>query len=243
MREPDSRVSAGLGADLSFLSNPAHRQIIQEVLEEAQGDDEVVGVLLMGSVARGDAGPGSDLDLMFMLAAGRGRPFRSTMCRDTLVEIHHANLEQASGKLRRNPMWVYGYLDGRILYDREGLLSQLVAYARHVRETYTVEKEELDGIIYWLSSARLKMIAAREVGDHLKASFVASTTSWKIVEGLWAVNGKPVPPAGSIWAHLNDLHSTPQDFPPKFGELFVGDSAHRVDRAIGLIDWIVSRAD
>ena len=229
-----------MSADLSFVSSPVHRRIIREILNEVERDDEVLGALIMGSVARGDATSQSDLDLMLLMESGCGREFESCMRRDILVEFHRPDFEQAKKKLETNPMWVYGYLDGRVLYDVEGMMGGLVSLAHDRYQGYEVRVEELLENSYWLKSARTKMMAAKSAGDDLKASFAASTTSWKIIEARWALNGWPVPPSGAVLPHLSDLSTTPSDFRSKIDRLFLGDSSGRVIAAIEMIDWIVA---
>ena len=44
-----------MNADLSFVQSDTHRRILAEILDQAQYDSEIIGVMLLGSVARGDA--------------------------------------------------------------------------------------------------------------------------------------------------------------------------------------------
>ena len=59
-----------MSIDLASIANETHRCLLQEILDRACRDDEVIGVLLTGSVARGDAYPGSDLDVFMPLRDG-----------------------------------------------------------------------------------------------------------------------------------------------------------------------------
>jgi hypothetical protein len=87
------------------------------------------------------------------------------------------------------------------------------------------------------------MIAARAAGDLLQAAYVASTTSWKIVEGLWAANDRPVPSGGAVRAHIRDLSRRPPALEDLWRRLFAGDASNRVQAAIEIIEWIVPRLD
>ena len=84
------------------------------------------------------------------------------------------------------------------------------------------------------------MNVALAAGDILKAAFVATTTSWEILVGLWAVSDKPIPPNSSIWFHLKDLLKVPPDLDATLNSLFCGETLTRVHTARNLIDWILS---
>lgn len=232
-----------MSIDLAFVGSETHRCLLQAVLDRALRDDEVIGVLLTGSVARGDAYPGSDLDVFMLLRDGCSRPFQSEVRQGIIVECGYADVDRARAKIERNPMRVYAYLDGRILYDPEGWLDQLVDLARACLEGYEMSGEQRCGIAYWLESARHKMIAAQEAGDRLQAAYVASTTSWKILEGLWAVNDMPVPSSGAVRAHIRDLPRRPPALEDLWRRLFAGDASNRVQAAITIIEWVVPRLD
>lgn len=63
-----------------------YEELLHKVVVEARGDDEIIGSLLTGSVARGDALPGTDIDLRFILVDGVSRPFDSRIRDGILVE-------------------------------------------------------------------------------------------------------------------------------------------------------------
>ena len=46
----------------------------------------------------------------------------------------------------------------------------------------------MDNICYWLSSTKIKLISAIDSNDELKMSYLLSTNSWKVLEGIWAKN-------------------------------------------------------
>ncbi len=213
--------------------------LLRELVEEATQHEELIGILLTGSVARGDALPGSDLDVHYLLSPGKSRPFQAEVRDDIVVEQSYADLAQARSKLETNPMEVYAYLDGRILYDPVGALMQLREQARNSFETYQSSEKERRGIAYWLKSARLKMTVALAAGNLFKAAFVAGTNSWEVLMGLWAANDKPRPPNGSVWAHLKDLSKGPDEIERQLYQLFCGETQQRVQTAIDLIDWVL----
>jgi len=216
-----------------------YRVVLQELVEEASQEEEIVGMLLTGSVARGDALPGSDLDVRYLLPEGRSRLFQSELHYGIVIERSYTDLSGAQSKLEVNPMEVYAYLDGWILFDPMGMLRDLTDRAKVLFETFQVPQQEVRGLLYWLRSAHLKMTVALRAGDLPKAAFVCSTTSWHILMGLWAVNDKPMPPNGSVLVHLKDLSKRPFDLEGQINHFFCGETSHRVQTAIDLIDWIL----
>jgi predicted nucleotidyltransferase len=228
-----------MGPDLAFIESEVHRRLLREVLDDARRDPDVIGVMLTGSLARGDAYPGSDLDVHVLLRDGRSRSFRAEIRRGILVECSYADEARARSKIERDPMHVYSYLDGRILYDPQGRLQALVSAARARFEGYRVPDEEAHRIAHWLRSARIKIAAARDAGDELRAAYVTSTSSWEMLRGIWAVYDKPVPPSGALWAHLHDLPTGPPDIEAWLRRLFAGDTGDRISAAIEIIDWVL----
>ena len=225
--------------DLAFVKSKTHRTLLKEILDQADRDSEIIGVMLSGSVARGDAYPGSDLDVHILLNNGCRRAFQSEIRQGILVECHYDDFELANSKLEKNPMKVYAYLDGRILYDPEGRLRQLVHLAGTRLEAYRISANESNAISYWLESARGKILAAKEAGDELKAAYITSVTSWKILEGIWAANEKPMPPGGAVWAHIKDLSRGPPHVEAQLRRLFEGDTLDRIGAAVEIIEWIL----
>lgn len=232
-----------MGQDLAFIESEVHRHLLWEVLDDARRDPDVVGVMLTGSLARGDAYPGSDLDVHILLRDGCSREFHAELRQGILVECSYADEARARSSLARDPMHVYSYLDGRILYDPQGRLQALFSAARARFEAYRVLAEEAYGIAHWLRSARIKIAAARDAGDELRAAYVASTSSWEMLRGIWAAYDKPVPPCGALWAHLHDLPAGPPDIEAWLRRLFAGDTADRISAAIEIIDWVLPRLE
>ncbi len=232
-----------MGQDLAFIESEVHRHLLWEVLDDARRDPDVVGVMLTGSLARGDAYSGSDLDVHILLRDGCSREFHAELYHGILVECSYTDEARARSSLARDPMHVYSYLDGRILYDPQGRLQALFSAARARFEAYRVLAEEAYGIAHWLRSARIKIAAARDAGDELRAAYVASTSSWEMLRGIWAAYDKPVPPCGALWAHLHDLPAGPPDIEAWLRRLFAGDTADRISAAIEIIDWVLPRLE
>ena len=220
--------------DLSLTAD--HRRLLSELLSELDEDKRVTGVLLAGSLARGDALPGADVDLMVLVADDVPREFRAERRRGMLVERNYQNEAAAMEQLAAQPMRVYTYLDGRILRDDTGGLLRLAAQARGHYTTYRTPPKERQQIAYWLRSAQDKIQAALAAGDMLRAAYWTSTTSWKLLEGLWAAHDRPMPPGGSVWAHLDDLSGVTPELVRHLHFLFLGEAAARSAAMVTLVD-------
>ncbi len=59
----------------SFITNEKYKKLVQTILNEYVFRDKVNGLILIGSVARGDAYPESDLDFYILLEDGQRRNF------------------------------------------------------------------------------------------------------------------------------------------------------------------------
>ncbi|UVI32739.1 nucleotidyltransferase domain-containing protein [Paenibacillus spongiae] len=227
--------------DLSFITSVKHRGILENLLAAILADHDIIGMMVIGSHARGDALPESDLDLMLFLREGRSREFQAVTIDHILVEYKYADLNKAKSRLETNPMEVYAYLDGQVLFDSDQIIETLMGEAAARFVNYRMDERERKAIHHWLSSAKIKIQAAVQSRDGLKASFVTASTSYKILEGLWTVCKKPLPPAGSIIAHLDDLKDDVPGIRTLFQLLFTGTPDERADTAIEMIEWIDSR--
>lgn len=229
--------------DLGFVQHPVHRKVLEDILTEAQHDPEVVGVLLAGSVARGDAFPGSDLDLRVLLADGSESDFVAETRHGVLIEMNYQDFAGFAMKLEQNPMEVYAYLDGRVLLDRKDEWRLLRVLAQTRFENYRAGPETRRSMAYWLNASRIKLAAAWEAGNLLRASYIATTTTWKLLESVWALNNRPMPPAGAMWAHLSDLRIAPDNLETLLEQVFVGGTLERLVAMLSLLDWVLVRLE
>ena len=96
--------------------------MVQTILNEYVFRDKVNGFMLIGSVARGDAYPESDLDFYILLEDGQ-KKFHSEMREDILVEYKSADFNQIQINFKNNPMELYSFLEGKTLFDKSGELK------------------------------------------------------------------------------------------------------------------------
>ena len=209
-------------------------KIFHDLILEFKKDTSIDAVLLNGSVAYGTATDLSDLDIIVI---GKRNDFVSQLIDGVLVEIHYTTFEKAIDKLNTNPMEIYKYLDAKIEYDN-GKAQEIITCAENILEHYCVSKKEQSDICYWLKCTKLKLESAFSKQDVLLISYIIATNTWKVLEGIWAVNKMPIPPSSSLYRRYSKLKLIPcHDW---FEKLMVGSIENRGNAMIEIIDWILN---
>ncbi|OBZ54482.1 DNA polymerase subunit beta, partial [Bacillus cereus] len=140
---------------------------------------------------------------------------------------------------KNNPMELYSFLEGKTLFDKSGELKKLKEIATYEFENYRVSSDKMKGISHWLHSSLIKIQSALKANDELKASYIVQTSTWTLLDGIWAVNNKPIPPAGSVLKYIETLSKVPTHFEGFINKLFLGDTTERTSAAIFLIEWVL----
>ncbi|MEK4694881.1 nucleotidyltransferase domain-containing protein [Bacillus sp. FSL M8-0063] len=221
------------------IKHEQHKKLVQTIVAEILSIDKVTGCMLIGSVARGDAYPDSDLDFYILLEEGQKKKFHSETREGILVEYKYADVNQILVNLKNNPMELYTSLEGEILFDRSNELKKLKEIAAYEFENYRVSSDKVKGISHWLRSSLIKIQSAMKAHDELKASYIVHTSTWTLLEGIWAINNKPTPPAGSVLRYIQVLPNKPIQLETLLHKLFLGDTTERISSAIFLIDWVL----
>ncbi len=226
---------------LERLQFDHHRRVLEHLLSELERDPDVIGAMLAGSVARGDALPGSDLDLHLLLEDGLSRAFHSEARDGVQLELHAHDLEHALEHIEQRPSWGYAYLDGLVLFDSHDQFGKLRVRARTILESYCTPEHERRTIAYWLESSARKTRAALEARDPVREGMIASTTAWKVLEGMFAANDQPMPASGAILGRVRQLENVPEDFEGMLERIFTGDHEQRVAQTLELMEWVSRR--
>ena len=228
---------------LDFIPYAPHRRAIMEMLREAVAQSLIVGTLLIGSVGRGSALPGSDVDLLFLVREGHGveRLFHNHERHGVAVEFHFRDLPGAQAQLTAEPGWLYAYLDSRILYDPTSGLAALCALARARFAAYRAEPELKHRYAFMVDRTRHKLQAAIDADDALRAGGVASTYAQVIVNGLFTAYDRPHLGVSELWTHLPELEGLPLALGMALETLFLGAALERARAGTILCEWIVAR--
>lgn len=207
-------------------------EIFNNELLNLKANKNIKGVMLIGSVAYDTATEDSDLDIVVLCNKDE---FISKYVDNILVEIHFQKYSTMLKKLKSNPKEVYKYIYSKIIFE-DGKLTQLVNEANKIYENFVISTEELDSIVYWISSTKIKLLSAIKSNDLNKISYLISTNTWKLLEGVWAVNNKPMPPTNLVFYKHGVLSKTP--FENWFKKLLIGDDISRANTMIDIINWI-----
>ncbi|PFN19827.1 hypothetical protein COJ50_23010 [Bacillus cereus] len=97
----------------------------------------------------------------------------------------------------------------------------------------------MKGISHWLHSSLIKIQSALKANDELKSSYIVHTSTWTLLEGIWAINNRPTPSAGSVLRYIQVLPKKPIHLDKLLTNLFLGDTTKRISSAIFLIEWIL----
>lgn len=208
-------------------------EILEKEIVSFKENKKVEAVLLIGSVAYDMATDNSDLDLIVISDKDK---FVSESIDGILVERHFCKYSTLLKSLENKSTDIYKYLYSKIIFDDNGKLDKLIVKADEIYQNYITPKKEIDDICYWLSSTKIKLLSAINNNDEMKISYLISTNTWKVLEGVWAKNNKPMPPSSIAFANHNELASVP--YANWFSELLVEDNLSRANAMIKIIDWI-----
>ncbi|KMP29542.1 nucleotidyltransferase domain-containing protein [Bacillus wiedmannii] len=221
------------------IKHEQHKKLVQTIVAEILSINKITGCMLIGSVARGDAYPDSDLDFYVLLEDGQNKKFHSETREEILVEYKYADVNQILENFKNNPMELYSFLEGEILFDKSGELKKLKEIATYEFANYRVSSDKVKGISHWLRSSLIKIQSALKAHDELKASYIVHTSTWTLLEGIWAINNKPTPPAGSVLRYIQVLPNKPIHLEALLHKLFLGDTKERIESAIMLMEWVL----
>lgn len=210
------------------------QEILEKIIPQLRKDTGVTAVMLTGSVAAGTEYASSDLNLFLL---GNKNKINTELVEDILVEFNYITKEAAQIKLDECSMEVYRYLGSKIIYDLDGSLIKLMRIAISSYENYRVSERSKAELRHWLYSTKIKIEAAIQDNNDLKADFVTAISSSRIVEAVFAVNDIPMPPVSRVLQELSSLHQIPgYDW---FHKLFGKDTIERAKTIMYTIDWIM----
>ncbi len=212
--------------------NMRHQEILKNIIPELRADTSVTAVMLMGSVATNTEYPTSDLDLYLL---GNKNKLQTDLIGDILVEYFYITHETAQSRLERAGSEVYYYLGSKIIYDLDGKLIKLMRSAINKYKNYRISEKDKADIRHWLYSTKIKIDTAVNNKDEIKTDFVTTTSSWKIVEAVFAINDVPLPPVSRVMQELPNLRQVPGN--DWFAKLFGNDISKRTEAIIYIIDW------
>lgn len=217
--------------DLAFVQHEHHRRLLLEELIRAVRAG-VLGFRVGGSVSRGTARPGSDLDLW--LYWPEARPFQTEERGSLVIERHGHTLERARQDVEdRHELALLGWAESRVLHDPGGELTRIQAEAQRRLAAYRTPETERRRLRHWLASTLGKLEGTS--GD--AATFLVRTTLWTLAEALCAINNFPPPAVTRMWEVLPELAEPPPG--DWLGPLLTGPDEVRAFREVTA--WVLPR--
>lgn len=126
------RTRSSGGAKVYSLDRPAIEAALARLVADVYASDRrVIAVVLFGSFARGDAVPGSDVDLLVVLDADNRRfmdriPDFLPDSFPVGVDVIPWTFAELEGRVAEGDRFAMAILrDGRILLDRDGAVARL----------------------------------------------------------------------------------------------------------------------
>jgi len=154
-------------------------ELVQPILDEAERDDNVVGILIKGSRSMGVADEESDWDVVVVLL--QGEPSQK---KDGRLELITTTLE----RVRAVSSWELPALaHSRVLLDKTGELAEAVEAAGHLTRKELAEL--YDGYLNDFSRSLKSWRRGRELG----ARIMCGRSLWWLGDFLIALEGKRAP--------------------------------------------------
>jgi hypothetical protein len=179
---------------------------------------ELTSLALIGSRARGDFGPHSDLDLIaigpmcgFFAIDEPGEPF---------IELHIVN---SAEEWKATPSWWYALRELRIILD-DGNFAELSAMLDEWKNSYTTPARDIMGNLSWLNATVRKL---KNATSDISLAYSLETSIWQILAGVFISKNMPVP-ANS------DMYRLAPSFlgEDTFKRLIMGSIGERVEVAL-----------
>lgn len=212
-----------------------HQLLVNKLKDKYLRNESVLAMYLTGSVARGDYSQNSDLDLILITKAVPESAFLEFIQDGVVVEVKQDTLDNFVEKLKEKPMGVYQFMEAKVLFDRGGCLERLKEVSEGILRNYV--PDDKDKLIKWLSSAKVKILSAREKGDKLLEGYQVSNVLWQLIQALFMVNNMPTPASTTAYRKVLSLTVLPENFETVWGHTLTGDLTTRTESTLQLIDY------
>ena len=220
-----------------------HTTVLEQGLEALKANANVLGVMLVGSLARGTARQDSDIDLLVVQVDGdrvTERQSHGTIVLECTFRTSAAWAEQFTPTQVGDESWGYAFLDGLILYDPGGVVAELVDSTAKMHSAYRTPKHIVDHYVWLWSHMRPKMEAVLQSGDATEIGWSAAIMSHPIIQTVWVINDLPQPSLdlGCVQRHLNDLTILP-DAPELIREMLQVPPESALRLQLRILDMVV----
>jgi len=187
-------------------------RVAEQVVEELQANEDVIGCAVLGSTARGDVHPKSDIDLLALVKGSGVYEWERRIVQNIVVNIALRSPDVLERMAQDHPHTIWGLKESRILYDPQGILRSL---KDEVKMTRAAEEEFLGDLLDEARSLIGK--AERALDEHdLESSLLwLRRGAMELAELLfYEERGRKINLI-RFWQEIQDLSSS-----PGFKELF-----------------------
>ncbi len=220
-----------------------HTSALEAILAEFKTNANVLGVILVGSLARGTARRDSDIDLLVVQADGdrvTERRSHGPIVLECTFRTAKMWIAQFTPLQVGDESWGYAFLDGVILYDPSGVIAELVDRAAKAHAAYRVPKQIVDHFLWLWSHLRPKMESVLQSEDATEIGWSAAIMMHPVIQTVWVINNLPLPSLdlGCVQRHLNDLTLPPQA-PALIREMLQAPSESSLRLQLRLLDLVI----
>ena len=183
-------------------------EVFERKIGELRADKDIRGILVTGSLARGTETEYSDLDIIVI---SNKDEVVEEVIDGVPVETHYNRAEQVKKWLVADPPSCYLYTYGKIIFDQEGVVENLVNVARERLANYEVTDLRKAYLNHKLNALKEKLVASLNLNDDLKIHYLIYNNFKVIVESIYALNSLPVPPQGLSYEIFDTLKVKPNE--------------------------------
>ena len=183
-------------------------EVFERKIGELRADKDISGILVTGSLARATETEYSDLDIIVI---SNKDEVVEEVIDGVPVETHYNRAEQVKKWFVADPPSCYLYTYGKIIFDQEGVVENLVNVARERLANYDVTDLRKAYLNHKLNALKEKLVASLNLNDDLKIHYLIYNNFKVIVESIYAINSLPVPPQGLSYEIFDTLKVKPNE--------------------------------
>lgn len=214
-----------------------HEELLREVAGRFERDPNVRAVFVSGSVARGEATPSSDIDVILIVK--RPTPF-VRFHKDTIhIEVDAVELEKIRERLNADPTSYYIFEEVKPVHDPENLLRDVHAILRSFKERYSTPHLVKGDLYFVLNDFRRKIQSLKDKSDNPGASFHSQLALGETIKGLYVINDVIPPPRNRMLRMSRELRITPPHFERLLRTILEGESETRISAVSELLDFLL----
>jgi predicted nucleotidyltransferase len=183
----------------------------KQVADKLQASEDVIGCAVLGSTARGDVHPKSDIDLLVLVKGSGLYEWERRIVQNIVVNIALRSQDVLERMAKDHPDTIWGLKEARILYDPQGILQPL---KREAAITGAVEEEFLGDLLDEARSFVGKAERALEEGDLESSLLCLRQGAMKLAELIFYQEKRRTPNPMRFWREIQGL-------PSEFKELLI----------------------